>query len=136
MFQLEQDRLEELDRDALRFGDALSLHRPIRCGGGKLRGGAECVIGLCGNFHRWGLSTIGDVSSPSLSTFSVTVSPGCSQRLKPDSSRISKRQPLPTVPEPIRSPGTRRTSADARATISPKLWAMSLHVPRLSSWPL
>ena len=49
---------------------------------------------------------------------------------------LSSRQPVPTVPEPIRSPGTSRASDDARASISPNENWMSDHVPRLSSVPL
>ena len=51
-------------------------------------------------------------------------------------SRTSRRQPVPTVPLPRRSPGRRRTSADARAIMSPnENWASDQR-PRLVSEPL
>ena len=77
-----------------------------------------------------GRATIGVRSSPSRSIARVTVSPGSRYRPRV-ASFISRRQPEPTVPLPTRSPGRSRTSAEARASIAPKLNCASAHVPWL-----
>ena len=84
-----------------------------------LRAGA---IGRTGA-RQPGRATIGVRSAPRRSTRSTTSSPG--SRYRPSvASRTSSRQPVPTVPLPMRSPGRRRASADARASISPnENWA-------------
>ena len=51
VLHLEQDVLEELQRDVLRLGQALALDG-LLAGRGKLGGGAHGVVGLCGNTHR------------------------------------------------------------------------------------
>src|SRR6185503_4904074 len=63
-------------------------------------------------------------STPIPSTSSSTTSPGWSQRPSP----CSRMQPVPTVPEPITSPGTSWVLAEARSRIASHEWYMS---PRL-----
>jgi hypothetical protein len=46
VLEVEQDRLEELRRDRLRFGDLIALAMATRTGCGKLCRGANGVIGL------------------------------------------------------------------------------------------
>ena len=78
--------------------------------------------------QRSGRVPIGVRSAPRRSMVSVTSSPGSRYRPRVV-SRTSRRQPEPTVPLPSRSPGRRRTSAEARAAISPnEKWALA-HVP-------
>ncbi len=85
---------------------------------GESRRGHGSVRGNWRGAHRpaLGRATIGVVSVPSRSIRRVTVSPA--SRYRPSvPSRLSRSDPLPTVPEPMRSPGRSRTSAAARASI-------------------
>jgi hypothetical protein len=50
--------------------------------------------------------------------------------------RSSSRQPEPTVPEPITSPGRRRVDREAWAMIAPQPWWIEASSPRLRSCPL
>ena len=51
VLELEQDVLEELQRDVLGLGQALALDRASSAGGGKLGSGPHRVVGLRGNSH-------------------------------------------------------------------------------------
>src|ERR1019366_5288811 len=79
-----------------------------------------------------GRATIGVARAPRRSTRRTTSSPGSRYRPRV-ASRISSRQPLPTVPLPIRSPGRRPASAEARASIWPNENRASAQLPR-DSW--
>ena len=51
VLEFEQDRLEELDRYVLRFGDAFGAHDAAALERGKLGARANCVISFSGNPH-------------------------------------------------------------------------------------
>src|SRR6266566_9397837 len=102
---------------------------------GDVNVAAERVVGFrC--FHRSESDYVGFGptrfrSTPIPSASSSTTSPGCSQRPSP----CSRMQPVPTVPEPITSPGTSCVFAEARSMIASHEWYMSPIFPRERSSP-
>ena len=114
--------------------------RPV-VSGHRARSGSPSANDATSRSHRRtgtpqpGRATIGVRSAPRRSTRSTTSSPG--SRYRPSvASRTSSRQPDPTVPLPTRSPGRRRASADARASISPNENCASDHRPATRLGPV